>query len=70
MGLWKRDSVVTGGYEASEASPVGRGMHSLHGSSAPFFVHAGGRRDPGAGNSHVRSRIGMVGDIIRGLMGI
>ena len=25
MGLRKRDSVVTGGYEASEASPVGRG---------------------------------------------
>ena len=36
-----------------------------HGSSAPFFVRAGGRRDPGAGNSHVRFRIGMVlGDLI------
>ena len=25
MGLWKRDSVLTGGYGASEASPMGRG---------------------------------------------
>ena len=63
MGLRKRDSVLTGGCEASEASLVGRGMYSLHGSSAPFFVRAGDRRDPGAENSHERSPIEVVGGI-------
>ena len=68
MGLRKRDSVSTGGCEASEASSVERGMYSLHGSSAPFFVRAGDRRDPGAENSHERSPIEVVGGFNRNII--
>ena len=55
MGLWKRDSITTGGYEASEADPEERGMYCLHGLSAPIFVRVRDLRDPDAGNSHASS---------------
>ena len=60
MGLWKRDSITTGGYEASEASPVERGMCCLHGLSAPIFVRVRDLRDPDAGNSHASSVVRVI----------